>query len=149
MKLHTINAADRLYVIECGAGFSCYGFDVLDRKARAVAAWLYGNGQHTEEAGREWPEMGTAEHFATCDGVMDAGARYAGATGKRCPAELVPALVGLEGQRVAATVYGERIRFTVGKSTGWMPCHLQLKTARSSGGDALSVGSVTDVRRVG
>ena len=36
MKLHSINAAQRLYVIESGSGFSCYGFDVLDRKARAL-----------------------------------------------------------------------------------------------------------------
>ena len=30
---------------------------------------------------------------------------------------------------------GERRRFIVGKSTGWRPCHLEIKTARSACGD--------------
>lgn len=45
-------------------------------------------------------------------------------------------LIGLEGWRVEAVdVHGERRRFIVGKSTGWRPCHLEIKTARSACGD--------------
>lgn len=32
--------------------------------------------------------------------------------------------------------YGERRRFWVGRSTGWRPCFLEIKTRRSSGGSA-------------
>lgn len=40
MKLNSINEEQRLYVMASGGGYSCYGFDVLDRKARAVAVWI-------------------------------------------------------------------------------------------------------------
>lgn len=46
-------------------------------------------------------------------------------------------LRGLEGARVeVVTTYGERRRFWVGRSTGWRPCHLEVKTTRSMGGEA-------------
>lgn len=49
---------------------------------------------------------------------------------------LSPQLIGLEGWRVEAVdVHGERRRFIVGKSTGWRPCHLEIKTARAACGD--------------
>lgn len=49
---------------------------------------------------------------------------------------LSPQLIGLEGWRVEAVdIYGERRRFIVGKSTGWRPCHLEIKTARATCGD--------------
>lgn len=48
---------------------------------------------------------------------------------------LSPQLIGLEGYRVEAIDdYGERRRFYVGKSTGWIPIHLEVKTRRSLGG---------------
>lgn len=48
---------------------------------------------------------------------------------------LSPQFVGLEGWRVEVeTVYGETRRFIVGRSTGWAPCHLEVKTRRSLGG---------------
>jgi hypothetical protein len=54
---------------------------------------------------------------------------------QRDNSSLTPQLSGLEGHRVEATThYGETRRFIVGKSTGWRPIHLEIKTARSSGG---------------
>ena len=49
---------------------------------------------------------------------------------------LTKQLIGLEGMRVEATrmVTGEVVRFWVGRSTGWQPCHLEVKTRRSRGG---------------
>jgi hypothetical protein len=153
VKLHSINEEQGVYVMPCGSGFSCYGFDVLDRKARAVLLWIVEetNGraltlQEREALPRGFPTPGTAEHFAACADVMDKGAKFNARTGKRCPAELVPALIGLEGARVEATVFGERVRFNVGRSTGWMPAHLQIHNARSHGGGALIADSVKDVR---
>lgn len=138
MQLHSINAAQRLYVMPCGKGFTCYGFDVLDRKARAVATWATGKAP-------DLPAVGTAEHFAACSAIMADGAQHAARTGQRCPAELCPQLVGLEGRTVRATYFGERVRFRVGKSTGWMPAHLLLKTARSTGGEAIFPDQLSDV----
>jgi hypothetical protein len=52
-----------------------------------------------------------------------------------CQHGLTTALIGLEGKRVeAVTNDGETRRFWVGRSTGWRPCHLEIKTRRSSGG---------------
>lgn len=49
---------------------------------------------------------------------------------------LSPQLIGLEGWRVEVVAeQGEKpYRFIVGKSTGWRPCHLEIKTTRSHGG---------------
>lgn len=48
---------------------------------------------------------------------------------------LTPQLIGLEGWRVEVTdTQGETRRFIVGRSTGWRPCHLEVKTRRSFGG---------------
>lgn len=50
---------------------------------------------------------------------------------------LNPQLKGLEGWRVEVTNNeGEVYRFIVGRSTGWIPCHIEIKNARSSGGMA-------------
>lgn len=49
--------------------------------------------------------------------------------------DLTKQLVGLEGWRVEVTDDdGIKRRFIVGKSTGWRPCHLEIKTTRSYGG---------------
>jgi hypothetical protein len=50
---------------------------------------------------------------------------------------LTSQLIGFEGCRVEVeTTYGEVRRFLVGRSTGWRPCHIELKTIASSGGMA-------------
>lgn len=55
----------------------------------------------------------------------------------RSDAGLSPQLRGLEGYRVeVVTVYDETRRFIVGKSTGWVPCHLEIANRRSHGGGA-------------
>lgn len=50
---------------------------------------------------------------------------------------LTPCLMGYEGKRVEVVDrYGHTRRFWVSRSTGWRPCHLEVKTRRSLGGDA-------------
>lgn len=50
-------------------------------------------------------------------------------------ANLTPQLIDHEGWRVeVVTTYGETRRFYVGKSTGWQPCHLEIKRRDSLGG---------------
>ncbi len=144
MELRSINEQYRLYVTPCGELHTCYGFDVLDRKARAVAAWLW---SHCVYSNHPDAALGTPEHFAQCAAVLDAGAAFHKHFGHRCPIDLVPALIGLEGRRVECDYYnGERIRFNVGRSMGWMPVHLRLHNRRSRTGDALCVEHVKNVR---
>jgi len=140
MQLHSINAEQSLYVLHAGEGFSCYGFEVLDRKARAVAAWC--------GAPAPTAPPGTSEHFAQCAAAMDAGRAHHAATGRRCLADIPPELAGLIGRRVEVThPDGTRERFKVGRSTGWMPCALALHNNRSTGGPAayFPVGSTVRV----
>ena len=48
---------------------------------------------------------------------------------------LSPQLIGLEGWRVEVVdADGHKERFIVSRSSGWIPCHIKLKTAKSSGG---------------
>jgi hypothetical protein len=141
MELHSINREERLYVMPCGSGYSCYGFDVLDRKARAVADWC---GSLPPLAPK-----GTPEHFKECSEIMVDGAAHAAKTGKQCEAELVPELIGLEGRRVELTEpHGYKRRFYVGRSTGWLPCHLEITTRRSMGGAPVSFPKGSTVRVV-
>lgn len=141
MELHSINGSARLYVMRCGAGFSCYGFDVLHAKACAVANW--------SKVIPPLADPGTRGHFEQCAAILDHGARYAEKTGTRCDAELTRELIGLERRRVEVTEPdGTRRRFWVGKSTGWMPCHLEIPTVRSSGGCAVYFPAGATVRVV-
>ena len=53
----------------------------------------------------------------------------------RSDAGLSPQLKGLEGCRVeVVTLDGEKRRFWVGRTTGWIPCHLEIHNRRSLGG---------------
>jgi hypothetical protein len=49
---------------------------------------------------------------------------------------LTPQLNGLEHQRVEAVRMrtGETVRFYVGRSSGWKPCHIEIKLMTSTGG---------------
>lgn len=130
--LHSINKEQRLYVMTSGAGFTCYGFEVLDVKALQVNKWLESEGQVVIAIPSR---KGTKKHFNTCQQILDMGRAFNAATGKRCAAGLTKQLQGKEGRRVeVVTTYGEKRRFYVGKSTGWMPCHLEISKCNSHGG---------------
>ena len=78
-------------------------------------------------------EQGTEAHYLAYSQLH----ARAAATGKRYQCELSPQLKKLEGYRVeVVTDYGETRRFIVGKSTGWMPIHLEIVRRTSSGGVA-------------
>lgn len=131
MKLHSINANQSLFVLEAGTGFSCIGFHVAHRKTLAIAEWL-----KRDDLKPEAPR-GTMKAWAEYCKAFKAAQDHYGATKERCPVELESRLVGLEGRRVEVRELGERPRrFWVGKSTGWMPCHLEISRKGSSGGCA-------------
>lgn len=148
----TINAEQELYVIPCGDGYSCLGFDVLIERTNATLDWLAKVIDVPSMAVIKITpaERGTLEAYAKYNRVMELGALTHKETGKRCPCELTPQLAGLEGKRVEVVdKYGEKRRFYVGKSTGWMPCHLEIKTRSSSGGGAVTGAPFKSVRVVG
>lgn len=134
-----INREQRMYVIPCGNGFTCLGFDVAERRRRAVLAWI---GETAEPM-----RVGTKRHYAAYKEAMARGSMHAKETGKKCPAELNPRLVGLEGRRVEiVSPDGEKCRFYVGRSTGWMPCHLEIARRDSIGGPPVYLPDNAEIR---
>lgn len=145
--LHSINTDQRLYVkavtSERGKveGYTCLGFDVAEDWGRKVAAWAGVSGPVAEK--------GTAEAYAEYLGIMAAGGAHHAQTKERCPALLEPMLIGKEGRRVEVVDrYGERRRFYVGKSTGWLPIHLEIKRQNSTGGGGVTGSPFRSVRVV-
>ena len=71
---------------------------------------------------------------------------------RRDNAYLLPQLIGLEGWRVMVIDHdGNSRRFIVGRSTGWRPCHIEVKKRTSMGGgaaDSRGYQSVTKIERV-
>lgn len=127
--LHKINKEQRLYVIkESSGGYSCLGFDVLDRKARSLAF----------ELGDTWTERkDTKKAYRHYSKLLKTARKKNKETGWRSKTGLSPQLIGLEKRRVEVeTTYGEKRRFYVGKSTGWIPCHLEIPRKDSTGGPA-------------
>jgi hypothetical protein len=137
----TINEEQQLYVIPSYrngkvSGYSCLGFDYLLQRANAVADWLISESQHATRIPAE--DRGTPRAYGAYLALMSQGSAYNQRTGKRCNGELEPQLIGLENKRVEVTYDDGRTgRFWVGKSTGWMPCHLEIKRRDSTGGGAV------------
>jgi len=138
----TINREQELYVIFCGRDYTCLGFDVCLEWARGIAEWL---GVPAID-----PELrGTMEAYAQYEELAGEGRHKHSATGERCPALLTPQLVGLEGKRVEVVDHdGEKRRFIVGKSTGWLPIHLEISRRNSSGGFGVTGAPFRSVRVV-
>jgi hypothetical protein len=135
-----INKEQRLYVHEIRndkgkvTGYTCTGFDVLHNRTTRLIDWL-------TERGYDAPKMpkrkGTKKAYFAYLAALDRAraATISSGTGMRCTAELTPQLQGLEGKRVEVeTSYGEIRRFYVGRSTGWMPIHLEISRRDSTGG---------------
>ena len=143
----TINAEQELYVIPAGHGYSCLGFDVCLERHKAVAAWLRSEGLDADDLPPE--ARGTIRGYKAYRTLLDRAGAYCQRSGKRCPAELTTQLIGLEGKRVEVIDrHGECRRFQVGKSTGWMPCHLEIARRNSTGGPAVTGAPFQSVRIV-
>lgn len=143
----TINAEQELYVIPCGDGYSCLGFDVLISRYTAIAAWLRKEGLQQDDLPRD--ARGSMRAYTAYRTLLDRAGAYCQRNKLRCPAELTPQLTGLEGKRVEVVDrHGERRRFIVGKSTGWLPIHLEIARRNSSGGPAVTGAPFQTVRIV-
>ncbi len=138
----TLSAEQALYVIPAATGYSCLGFDVCIERARRLAVEL---GQPAPAA-----ERGTMAAYDEYQRLVRIAWDRNRETGWRSESELVPELIGLEGKRVEVVdKYGETRRFYVGKSTGFIPCHLEIARRNSHGGPAVMGTPFKSVRVVG
>ena len=156
--LDSIDEERKLYNIKCSGGYTCLGFDVCEKKTKEVLAWMSDRVKvynanssivttFAEIMTKHMPEKGTPEAYDFYERIMELGRKFNELTNERCEAELIPELKGLEGKRVEVTdIYEPRPRrFYVGKSTGWMPCHLEISRVNSHGGPA-AMGPYKSVR---
>lgn len=142
----TINSDRKLYVIPAGKGFSCLGFGVCADRSLAIAKWINRNGGSVSESAAEF---GTIEAYQRYQELLRIADGICREKRIRCDIELTQQLIGLEGKRVEIEdKYGDVRRFIVGKSIGWMPIHLEIKTKRSSGGCAVCGAPFRSVRVV-
>jgi hypothetical protein len=133
----SVNAEQELYVIPCGDGYSCLGFDVLLTRYNAIAEWLRKEGLQQDDLPPD--ARGSMRAYTAYRTILDRADAYCQRNKLRCPAELTPQLIGLEGNRVEVVDrHGERRRFQVGKSMGWLPIHLEIARRNSTGGPAVS-----------
>lgn len=136
-----------VYVVRTdpGGGVSSYGFDhVLDRIERLTYA--FGTTEVPKVA------RGSMEAWDTLANLQDRAKRDYERTGERCVADLSPQLTGLEGWRVEVVDHDgdEPRRFIVGRSTGWIPCHLEISRRNAHGGGParLEYHSVREIEQV-
>jgi hypothetical protein len=148
----TLNTDERLYIIPCdGGGFSCHGFDVVANLTRKLKDWLCRDANNVPV----FPvpptdEVGTLEAYENYQALCRIAEAYCQQKHVRCDIELTPQLIGLEGKRVEVVdAYGDTRRFIVGKSTGWMPIHLEIARRNSSGGGGVTGAPFKSVRVVG
>ena len=133
-KLNTVtsNKDTKMYVIQSGNGyFSCLGFNVCIERRNALAIELDLPNLMKAHKGtlKAYNELVTLQAIARAKNAE---------TGWKSKTGLTKQLIGLEGKRVeVVTSYGETHRFYVGKSTGFIPCHIEVKQRNSHGGGAV------------
>jgi hypothetical protein len=118
LGLVQINSDTRLFVLACGKGYTCLGFDVCER-------WTHDYAETLARPDLAPVEVGTVEAYRAYQRASDA----LRLSSKKCLTDLTAQLIGLEGKRVEVVdASGETRRFYVGKSTGWAPVHLEIAT---------------------
>lgn len=130
-----------VFVIPCGDGFSTLGFAYAEKRARGVLEWIGGKFRYS-------PKFNSLVNlYEEYKRAMKEGAEYAAKTGRKCPLELTPQLIGLEGKRVAIINAdgSEESRFRVGRSTGWLPCHLEIMP-NAHGGSSVYIPEGATIR---
>ena len=143
----TVNSEQELYVIPNPSGYSCLGYDVCLQRHNALAAWLRSEKLQADDLPPE--ARGTIRGYKAYQALTQRAGSYCQRNKLRCPVELTPELTGLEGKRVEVVDrYGERRRFIVGKSTGWLPIHLEIARRNCSGGPAVTGAPFQSVRIV-
>lgn len=145
-----LNPEQRLYIIPCGKGFTCHGFDVVARLSLMLHRWLRSRSSEASPFPRNWePTNGTLDAYADYELLLKRAQVYCQMFNERCNIELNPNLIGLEGKRIEVIDRdGNRRRFIVGKSTGWMPIHLEIARRNCHGGPACDSRGYESIRVV-
>ena len=127
----TINRAQELYLIPAGRGFTTLGFNVcLDR----ISKYAQSLGLDADPCNTERGSMAAYQYYQSLSVAIKS--RWE-TTGEVCTADLTPQLIGMEGKRVEVVdCNGITRRFWVGRSTGWVPCHIALSRISQHGGPA-------------
>lgn len=129
----TTNKEQSLYVIPAEGGFTCLGFDVCLERIKKYAGDL---GLDIDQANIERGSIAAYQYYRS---LVKAIADRFNKTGKRCNTDLTPQLIGLEGKRIEVVdCYDEKRRFWVGKSTGWIPIHLEIEKRSDDGGGGVT-----------
>lgn len=143
------NLDRELYLISCGDGFTCLGFQVCQELCERYGEWLEKRGVIVGAPGGSVNPFvpGTASHYQRYRTICNEIRKYCEKHRVQCDVELEPQLTGLEGKRVEVTdCYGERRRFQVGKSSGCIPVHLELPNRCSKGGPRVTGAPFQEVR---
>lgn len=148
----TLNPEQRLYVIPCSSGFSCYGFDNAFEEAAQLAALLNDAAPDRAQWGTLalWERLAALRSAYACRHDLNAQTWFAAKT----PAAVRAALE-------AARISGDRVRVflgdtttgrawleewdtvgTIGRSMGPQRVPLLIKSARSHGGGAILTASI-------
>lgn len=91
-NFHSINTSQRFYVLTCGGGYSCLGFEVCQDRSERLAAEL-------AIPFHQMP-IGTESHYDYYLSLCEIARQKNVATGWRSQSELNPKLIGLEGKRI-------------------------------------------------
>ena len=137
-----INRQQRLFVIPAsGGGFTCLGFDVCEQRLSGLANELRIDPMPHRK--------GTRAAYRAYQHLVELARQKNQATGWRSQSELTRELLGLEGRRVEVVDrWGETRRFYVGRSTGFVPCHLEIARRDSTGGMAVMGAPFKSLRNV-
>lgn len=126
-----LNRQQRLYVIPSGKGYSCLGFDVCHERSEKLSQWLQSHGVTPPQQRKR----GSLKAYQRYQELLSLAKSVCDAKRIRCGINLTPQLTGYEGKRIEVVdAHGERRRFIVGKSTGWLPIHLEVSRRNSLGG---------------
>lgn len=126
----TTNDEQGVFVIPTSGGYTCLGYEVCERRTMALANEMKVQVKAVSKGTIEAYE----EYLRMCEMASDRNA----ATGWRSESELIPEFIGNEGRKVrVVTSYGETMTYTIGKSTGYIPCHLMIMRSNAMGGGAV------------
>lgn len=139
----TLDVEQSRYVIDVGGGFTCLGFKVCREWTRAIACEL----GRIELAPTAFASLAAYEQY---EAALKAARAHAAMTGRPLRCQLTLELIGLEHQRVEVTDrYGDTRAFVVGRSTGFIPVHLELSSRRARSGVGVCGAPFRSVRIVG
>ena len=147
-----IDQKQRLYVIREGKGYSCLGWDVCKRWTEGLHKELlecFNDYKNSDLCKQNYPK-GTWKAYFRYVNLVELARNINLGSGYRFNHQLEPRLIGLEGKRVEVTdKEGNKRRFYVGKSTGFVPVHLEISKRNSTGGDVVYIRDTDTIKVIG